>query len=174
MCYLSFLLYLDTFTFWAFTFWFTRFPIAMLPPQESCDKLFFVPGTEKFLDVLQNIRCMTTNPSVQTSILPKIFSYGSMIPWDRQGWLITIFLPPKNGGDVICRTGYTQIVIHSLFLLLTLLILLVLGSVWLMCRSVYLSGLLMSHGTDSVRTRRATIEGKKSTGEQWSTAGDRN
>lgn len=26
-----------------------------------------------------------------------------------------------------------------------------------MCRSVYLSGLLMSHGTDSVRTRRATI-----------------
>lgn len=32
-----------------------------------------------------------------------------------------------------------------------------------MCRSVYLSGLLMSHGTDSVRTRRATIRitGKK-------------
>lgn len=27
-----------------------------------------------------------------------------------------------------------------------------------MCRSVYLSGLLMSHGTDSVRTRRATGE----------------
>jgi hypothetical protein len=37
----------------------------------------------------------------------------------------------------------------------TLLILLVLGSVWLMCRSVYLRGLLMSHGTDSVRTKRA-------------------
>ena len=30
-----------------------------------------------------------------------------------------------------------------------------------MCRSVYLSGLLMSHGTDSVRTRRATAEHKK-------------
>lgn len=37
----------------------------------------------------------------------------------------------------------------------------VLGSVWLMCRSVYLSGLLMSHGTDSVRTRRATTENKR-------------
>lgn len=44
------------------------------------------------------------------------------------------------------------------FFTLTLLILLVLGRVWLMCRSVYLSGLLMSHGTDSVRTRRATTE----------------
>lgn len=29
-----------------------------------------------------------------------------------------------------------------------------------MCRSVYLSGLLMSHGTDSVRTRRATTDKK--------------
>lgn len=29
-----------------------------------------------------------------------------------------------------------------------------------MCRSVYLSGLLMSHGTDSVRTRRATTQKK--------------
>lgn len=44
---------------------------------------------------------------------------------------------------------------------LTLLILLVFGSVWLMCRSVYLSGLLMSHGTDSVRTKRATTEKKE-------------
>lgn len=33
-----------------------------------------------------------------------------------------------------------------------------------MCRSVYLSGLLMSHGTDSVRTRRATAERKKHEG----------
>lgn len=33
-----------------------------------------------------------------------------------------------------------------------------------MCRSVYLSGLLMSHGTDSVRTRRATIEKKNHRG----------
>lgn len=78
------------------------------------------------------------------------------------------FPAPKYGKNVICRTSYTQIVIHGLFFFLhfTLLILLVLGSVWLMCRSVYLSGLLMSHGTDSVRTRRATIEGKKSTEEQ--------
>lgn len=42
---------------------------------------------------------------------------------------------------------------------LTLLILLVLGSVWLTCRSEYLGGflkgLLISHGTDSVRTNLA-------------------
>lgn len=33
-----------------------------------------------------------------------------------------------------------------------------------MCRSVYLSGLLMSHGTDSVLTRRATTRKKAQRG----------
>lgn len=78
--------------------------------------------------------------------------------------------PLRNNNDsqpapINERTWYvgqvTNNVIWSLFVMPTLLILLVLGSVWLMCRSVYLSGLLISHGTDSVRTRRATTEKMK-------------
>ena len=61
-----------------------------------------------------------------------------------------------NGNGITWRLGVVWRWPHDLHSLsLTLLILLVLGRVWLMCRSVYLSGLLMSHGTDSVRTSRA-------------------
>lgn len=52
--------------------------------------------------------------------------------------------------------------------LLTLLSLLVLGSVWLTCRSEYLGGfrrgLLISQGTDSVRTNLAAGRGDRGGG----------
>lgn len=128
-----------------------------VPARESCD------GNScpllKLSDVLQNIQCLENKPVCVNITCGRYFQTVSWSP--GKDTMTHSYLPPpppkmRNVGRVAHR-----FVRHPSFLTLTLLILLVLGSVWLMCRSVYLSGLLMSHGTDSVRTRRATIVRKQ-------------